>query len=179
MPADALLEAVGHRLQDGKLPLVGLFEIARQFDVSVEALTWRIHHVYSGKPKDKPRTLAMIERARAAAKHSRWQARRSAHRAGLPPRGAQAPTAAQRAFSVPHYTGAEHHVWGRREARRPSRRSGSSPHEARGAEHRRVGASPRRGRQSQSPAHSKGRQRLLRRRVVLLNPPRALISLSG
>jgi Zn-dependent peptidase ImmA (M78 family)/DNA-binding XRE family transcriptional regulator len=67
MPADAVLEAVGHRLQDRKLPLVGLFEIARQFDVSVEALTWRIHRVYGGKPKDKPRTEAMIERARAAA----------------------------------------------------------------------------------------------------------------
>ena len=67
MPADAVLEAVGHRLQGGKLPLMGLFEIARQFDVSVEALTWRIHRVYGGKPKDKPRTLAMIERARAAA----------------------------------------------------------------------------------------------------------------
>ena len=42
MPAGAVFEAVGHRLQDRKLPLVGLFEVARQFDVSVEAPTWRI-----------------------------------------------------------------------------------------------------------------------------------------
>lgn len=67
MPADALREAVGTRLRDGKLPLAALFEIAREFDVSVETLVWRIHVLYGGTPAEKDRAKGMIQRAREAA----------------------------------------------------------------------------------------------------------------
>ena len=69
MPEDAIREAVRSRLRDGKLPIGELFEIARQFEVSVEAATWRIHSAYGGTPKDKARTKAMLQRAREATEY--------------------------------------------------------------------------------------------------------------
>jgi Zn-dependent peptidase ImmA (M78 family)/DNA-binding XRE family transcriptional regulator len=68
MPADIVREAVSARLRDRKLSLPALFEIARQFDVSAEALLWRIHGLYGGTPANKAVTEAMIQRARDAAR---------------------------------------------------------------------------------------------------------------
>jgi XRE family transcriptional regulator, fatty acid utilization regulator len=67
MPTDAVRQAVARRLRGRKLEVESLSEIARQFDVSVEALIWRIHVVYGGTTKERPRTDAMLERARQAA----------------------------------------------------------------------------------------------------------------
>lgn len=67
MPTDAVRQAVASRIRGRKIEVESLFEIARQFDVSVEALIWRIHTVYGGTFKDRARTHAMLERARAAA----------------------------------------------------------------------------------------------------------------
>lgn len=67
MPTDAVRQAVARRIRGRKIEVESLFEIARQFDVSVEALIWRIHVVYGGTTKDRSRTDAMLERARQAA----------------------------------------------------------------------------------------------------------------
>lgn len=67
MPTDAVRQAVASRIRGRKIEVESLFEIARQFDVSVEALIWRIHTVYGGTAKERARTDAMIARARVAA----------------------------------------------------------------------------------------------------------------
>ena len=67
MPTDAVRQAVASRIRGRKIEVESLFEIARQFDVSVEALIWRIHAVYGGTAREGSRTNAMLERARAAA----------------------------------------------------------------------------------------------------------------
>ena len=66
MPTDAVRQAVDCRIRAGKVPVDALFEIARQFDVSVEALIWRIHALYGGNVNNRSRTDAMIQRAREA-----------------------------------------------------------------------------------------------------------------
>jgi Zn-dependent peptidase ImmA (M78 family)/transcriptional regulator with XRE-family HTH domain len=68
LPDDSIREAVSSRLRDGKLPLPAMFEIGRQFDVSIEALIWRIHGLYGGTPAHKAHTEATIQRARESAR---------------------------------------------------------------------------------------------------------------
>lgn len=46
MPEGEVRSAVERRRRDGKLPLAAVVEIAHQFQVSVEAVAWRIHSVY-------------------------------------------------------------------------------------------------------------------------------------
>jgi len=46
MPADVTGLAVNDAIKDDKIGFDDLFAIARQFDVSVEALLWRIHFLY-------------------------------------------------------------------------------------------------------------------------------------
>lgn len=67
MPVDAIREAVTASRQDGKLHLSALSEIARQFDVSIEALIWRVHALYGGTPSNKDRAEVLIQRARGSA----------------------------------------------------------------------------------------------------------------
>ena len=67
LPTDAVRQAAAARIRDGKLTVRMLFEMARQFDVSLDALIWRLHVVYGGKPEQRAKTKAMIERARHAA----------------------------------------------------------------------------------------------------------------
>ena len=66
MPSDAVRAAVNTKVKDCGLPFEGLFDIARQFDVSVEAMLWRMRnlHLLSG---GKNETEVLIERAKALA----------------------------------------------------------------------------------------------------------------
>ncbi len=66
MPEESVRASVNARMRDHKLPLDAVFEIARQFDVSVEAMLWRIHWLYRTKA-DKARTERDIESAKASA----------------------------------------------------------------------------------------------------------------
>lgn len=63
MPQDAVLAAVNGKTTDGRLTFEDLFDVARQFDVSVEALLWQMHflRILSG---DTEQVQAMIQRAR-------------------------------------------------------------------------------------------------------------------
>ncbi len=67
MPEESVRASVNARMRDHKLPLDVVFEIARQFDVSVEAMLWRIHWLYRTKA-DTARTERDIETARASAR---------------------------------------------------------------------------------------------------------------
>lgn len=64
MPADVTRLAVNDVVKDDKVGFDDLFAIARQFDVSVEALLWRIHLLYRCKDED---TRNIIERYQAFA----------------------------------------------------------------------------------------------------------------
>lgn len=64
MPVKAIQEAVDPRLQDGRLKYEALFHIAREFDVSVESLLWRLHDVYNFGPARVDETKQLIEKAK-------------------------------------------------------------------------------------------------------------------
>jgi len=67
MPATEVRALVDEAKQDGKLSLSSIFDLARHFDVSAEALIWRVHVLYGGTPSNNESTKAMVERARLAA----------------------------------------------------------------------------------------------------------------
>jgi len=67
MPADTTRAAIDIRARDGKVSLEALFDIARQFDVSVEALLWKIHFLYNRGPEQEDETRREVDRARALA----------------------------------------------------------------------------------------------------------------
>lgn len=67
MPADALRTAVNRRMQEGKITYEGVFDAARQFDVSVEALLWQMHFIYGRGRADQQATEDTIRRAKALA----------------------------------------------------------------------------------------------------------------
>jgi Zn-dependent peptidase ImmA (M78 family)/transcriptional regulator with XRE-family HTH domain len=62
MPADATLLALQGAGRKGSILFADLFDIARQFDVSVEALLWRIHFLYKRKEEE---TKEDIDRCKA------------------------------------------------------------------------------------------------------------------
>lgn len=68
MPDDVVRLEVGDALRDGKLRLGEVADIARRFDVSVEALLWRIHELYG---RDRTETKGDIEQYQAKA--GPWQ----------------------------------------------------------------------------------------------------------
>ncbi len=57
MPEESLRSAVTARLRDDHLPVDALFEVARQFDVSVEALLWRMQDVFRRKAAETKRDI--------------------------------------------------------------------------------------------------------------------------
>ena len=67
MPPEVTRAAVGRLITEGKISYPDLFDIAREFDVSVESLLWRLHILYGRGPDAKELTEQEIERARAFA----------------------------------------------------------------------------------------------------------------
>jgi XRE family transcriptional regulator, fatty acid utilization regulator len=67
LPEEALRSAVTRRLTNtNRVTTAALFEIARDFDVSVDALVWRLHDLYGGK--DRAYTKARIQALHEVAK---------------------------------------------------------------------------------------------------------------
>jgi Zn-dependent peptidase ImmA (M78 family)/DNA-binding XRE family transcriptional regulator len=67
LPEEALRSAVTRRqTETNKLSTAALFEIARDFDVSIDALVWRLHDLYGGK--DREYTKKRIEALHEVAK---------------------------------------------------------------------------------------------------------------
>lgn len=67
LPEEALRSAVTRRLTDtNKLTTAALFEIARDFDVSIDALLWRLHDLYGSKDRDYTKQRLHALRAVAA-----------------------------------------------------------------------------------------------------------------
>ena len=63
MPHDALHTRLEDEKEDGSISFETLFDVAREFDVSVESLLWRIHYLYDMGPGNAERTKKNIERA--------------------------------------------------------------------------------------------------------------------
>ena len=67
MPAEVIRIAVDGRTKDGKIAFEALYDIAREFDVSIDALLWRMHLLCGRSPEDAEKTKHDIERAKAYA----------------------------------------------------------------------------------------------------------------
>lgn len=63
MPGETLRGALGRRQYDGSVSFEALFDVAREFDVSVAALLWSIHFLYNRGPENVPHTKRNIEKA--------------------------------------------------------------------------------------------------------------------
>jgi Zn-dependent peptidase ImmA (M78 family) len=66
MPIEAVRSAVNNRKQNDKVPFEALFDIAREFDASVESLLWHLHFLYR-RPEHEEQTKQDIERAKSLA----------------------------------------------------------------------------------------------------------------
>jgi XRE family transcriptional regulator, fatty acid utilization regulator len=66
MPSEATKTAVNTRRKGGTLTFEALFDIAREFDVSVESLLWRIHYLFRSHAETES-TKQDIEKARRLA----------------------------------------------------------------------------------------------------------------
>ena len=65
MPEETTRLAVNEHIKKDRVSLENLFDVARQFDVSVESLLWRIVYLY--RDRDKETTLIDIARAKSLA----------------------------------------------------------------------------------------------------------------
>jgi len=61
IPIDSLRTALGNRLSDGKLKYESLFDLAREFDVSVEALVYQISFIWSLSKEQTDKMLNAAE----------------------------------------------------------------------------------------------------------------------
>jgi XRE family transcriptional regulator, fatty acid utilization regulator len=64
MPTDPFRTAINSRIAGGKITFESLFDVSREFDVSIESLMWRLHFVYGRKKSDSERTKKEIEQAK-------------------------------------------------------------------------------------------------------------------
>ncbi len=67
MPTEPFRTAINSRTREDKIAIEALFDVAREFDVSVDSLLWRMHFVYKRGPADSERTQRDIEQARRLA----------------------------------------------------------------------------------------------------------------
>lgn len=63
LPPEALRTAVDDGVENGRIPYEALFDIVRQFDVSIDALFWQIHRVYNWGQENADRTRGQIDKA--------------------------------------------------------------------------------------------------------------------
>ncbi len=54
-------------MHDGKVAVEALFDVAREFDVSIDSIIWRLHYRYGRGPENADQTKRDIERAKTMA----------------------------------------------------------------------------------------------------------------
>ncbi|MCL2648796.1 MAG: XRE family transcriptional regulator [Phycisphaerales bacterium] len=64
LPADSFCSAINSRVQDGKISFESIYDVAREFDVSVDSVLWRMHFLYNRGPANSEQTKKDIERAK-------------------------------------------------------------------------------------------------------------------
>jgi Zn-dependent peptidase ImmA (M78 family)/DNA-binding XRE family transcriptional regulator len=65
LPEEGVRSAVNRRGKNEQLSIPALFDIAREFGVSVDALLWRLHWIYRWKQQERTRTLIANAKAQA------------------------------------------------------------------------------------------------------------------
>lgn len=77
MPDEPVRNAVERRRkEDGTLSVEAIFEIARQFDVSAEALVWRLHYLYNLGAARSEETRALAQKVHGLVsvyEHRQWE----------------------------------------------------------------------------------------------------------
>jgi Zn-dependent peptidase ImmA (M78 family) len=68
MPSEPFASAINLRARAGKIPMESLFDIAREFDVSVESVLWRMHFVENRGPRNTDLTKREIDQAKRLAR---------------------------------------------------------------------------------------------------------------
>ncbi len=68
MPAEAVTSALNRRAEDGTISYEALYDVARQFDVSVASLLWRMHILQNRGSARADQTRHEIETAKAYAR---------------------------------------------------------------------------------------------------------------
>jgi len=64
MPTDPFRTAINLRMREGKVGFESLFDVAREFDVSVESVLWHMHFLYGRGPDGAEQTKKDIEKAK-------------------------------------------------------------------------------------------------------------------
>ena len=67
VPSEATRGSVKRRMRAGSVSMEALFDIAREFDVSVQALLWRLHYLYRRGPQGRETTERDVRTAEASA----------------------------------------------------------------------------------------------------------------
>jgi Zn-dependent peptidase ImmA (M78 family)/transcriptional regulator with XRE-family HTH domain len=67
LPADPFRSAINARMHHGKITIESLYDVAREFDVSVDSVLWRMHILYGHGQASADQTRRDIERARILA----------------------------------------------------------------------------------------------------------------
>jgi XRE family transcriptional regulator, fatty acid utilization regulator len=67
LPEVSLRDAVTRRVKNQKMSIANLYELAKDFGVSIDALIWRMHNVYGWRDRDE--TQGLITRVRGLARH--------------------------------------------------------------------------------------------------------------
>ena len=67
MPSVPFQSAINSRARAGKVSFESLFDIAREFDVSIESVLWRMHFVYNRGPSKSDLTKGEIDQAKQLA----------------------------------------------------------------------------------------------------------------
>lgn len=67
LPSDPFRTAINARTRDGKMTVESLYDVAREFDVSVDSVLWRIHFLYGRGQNSADQTMREIERVKALA----------------------------------------------------------------------------------------------------------------
>jgi Zn-dependent peptidase ImmA (M78 family) len=67
MPAESLRSAINGRMKENKVKFEDLFDVAREFDVSIESLLWHMHFLYGRSSDQVEKTKEEIARAKTLA----------------------------------------------------------------------------------------------------------------
>ena len=67
LPNDPFRTAINARTRKGKLAVESIYDIAREFDVSVDSVLWRIHYLYGRGVNNADQTRRDIEKSKAMA----------------------------------------------------------------------------------------------------------------
>jgi len=64
MPTEPFRSAINSRMRGDSIAFESLFDVAREFDVSIDSVIWRMHFVYGRRQSESQRTKTDLDRAK-------------------------------------------------------------------------------------------------------------------